>query len=157
MIPLAQSYGADQLASRSLRTVQYLHHTVQFIQALEQQSSGDASTSGVAGLTVRCQQMAQALKRQSDVHKAELQRLHMTHTVALQAAAAGASAGVTGGRLTDITAAAEIQKLKDDLDKTFKLRSQYAREKGEAEDALEVSTTRFPRSSLSSLGTEAHR
>ncbi|EGZ21372.1 hypothetical protein PHYSODRAFT_329330 [Phytophthora sojae] len=131
MAPLAQCFGVDQLAARSLRTVQCLQLTVRFLQGLEQ-SVGNASASGAAGFTVRSHSFAQTLRRQSEAHQAELQRLQSNHAVALQSAAAGASSG----QVTNTTAAAEIQKLKEDLESANKLGAQFATEKLDADDAV---------------------
>ncbi|EGZ08795.1 hypothetical protein PHYSODRAFT_339228 [Phytophthora sojae] len=106
-------------------------HTVRFRQGLGQ-SVGNTSASGAAGFTVRSRSFAQALRSQSEAHQAELQHLQSNHAVALQRAAAGASSG----QATHTTAAAEIQKLKENLERANKLGAQFATEKLDADDAV---------------------
>ncbi|EGZ30349.1 hypothetical protein PHYSODRAFT_323747 [Phytophthora sojae] len=126
------------LEARSLRTVQCLQLTVRFLQGLEQ-SVGNTSASGAAGFTVRSHSFAQALRSQSEAHQAELQRLQSNHAVALQRAAVGASSG----QVTNTTAAAEIQKLQEDLERANKLGAQFTAEKLDADDAVGEATRKI--------------
>lgn len=100
MVSLAQCFGVERLALRTLNTTRYLRSTLQYLEMVEQQLASNSSASDAVRLGQECQVLTERLCKQQEDHETQLRDLRVTHAQEILSVGSGTSANAEISRLT---------------------------------------------------------